>query len=142
MRVFKLNDDAKLPVKSDEDMCYDFFACFSGEDKYVYHGEVTTISLGVAVDLSPYHGSLRPRSGLARRGLDVLGGQIDRSYRGELLVMLTSHDNIGPPIRIKSGDKIVQMKLEEDITVAVEQVFSLDDLSVSDRGSNGFGSTG
>lgn len=142
MKVFKLVDNAKLPVKADGDMCYDFFACFSGDDIHVHPGEVEVITLGVAVDLTPYHGSFRPRSGLAARGLDVLGGQIDMSYRGELKVIVTNHETRGPAIRIKSGDKIVQMKLEEDITVDVEQVFSLDDLSASDRGSNGFGSSG
>lgn len=142
MKVFKLKDNAKIPVKAEGDMCYDLFACFDGEDIYVYAGEVVVIPTGIAIDLTPYHASLRPRSGLAIRGLGVLGGQIDRSYRGEIKAIVTNHEQRGPAIRIASGDKFVQMKLEEDTTEPVEIVFSIDELSPSDRGDAGFGSTG
>lgn len=142
MKVFRKNLNAKMPVKAGEDMCYDLFACFDGEDIFIHHGEVVVVPLGVHIDLTPYHASLRPRSGLASRGLGVLGGQIDRSYRGEFKVILTNHESRGPAIRISSGDKIVQMKLEEDITVPVLEVASQSELSDSNRGQNGFGSTG
>lgn len=142
MKVFKFKDNAKLPVKADEDMCYDLFACFDGEDIHVHYGEVVVIPTGIAIDLTPYHASLRPRSGLASRGLGILGGQIDRGYRGEIKVIVTNHEQRGPAIRISSGDKFVQMKLEEEISDPVEVVFSLDELSESNRGDAGFGSTG
>lgn len=137
MKVFKMCPEARAPEKRDEDMCYDLFSV--GSPVLVKPGRVAKVSTGLKLDLEGYHASLRPRSGLASKcGLQVLGGQIDKGYRGEIIIMLTSE----VPTRIEPGDKVCQMKLEEDITVQVIEVESEEELSNSVRQEDGFGSTG
>lgn len=142
MRVLKIREDARLPEKKREDMCYDLFACFDGDYITVEHGRVTKVPTGIKIALPEgYHASVRPRSGLAAKyGLDVLAGQIDGSYKGEWLVLLTTHQQ-DMVVNIKNGDKIAQFKLEKDETFDVEQVFSENDLGTSERMDKGFGSS-
>lgn len=139
IKVFKLNDTAKLPTKADGDMCYDIYA---DEDKHVQMGEIAVIKTGIK--MSPpesYHYSVRDRSGMAAKsGLHVVAGQIDNSYRGELLVAMTKL-SIGI-YQINKGDKIAQIKFEEDTTFPVVEVQSEQDLGYTERGENGFGSSG
>lgn len=80
---------------------------------------------------------VRPRSSMAKRSLDITEGTIDRDYRGEIKIHVR---NMGPlRADLKAGDRIAQavpvMLPEVDIEEA-------DTLSDTDRGANGFGSTG
>lgn len=162
IKVLKLTESAKLPTKADGDMCYDVYA---DEDKLVENGEITVVKTGIKI--SPpegYHYSVRDRSGLAaKHGLHIIAGQIDNSYRGELLVCLTklkmefkdglthleSLDSlqyacgICEPVhyKINKGDKIAQIKFEEDTTFPVVEVKSEEDLGYTERGEKGFGSS-
>lgn len=141
MKVYKLRPDARLPEKNDEDMCYDLFAAID-EPVEVKWGEVAIINTGLMFDPSPYHFSIRPRSGLAvKHGVHILAGQIDKSYRGELLVAMTTLKKDYTYV-VCNGDKIAQFKLEHDVTVDVEEVYAEHYLSDSLRGEGGFGSTG
>jgi deoxyuridine 5'-triphosphate nucleotidohydrolase len=139
IKVLKLNESAKLPTKADGDMCYDVYA---NEDKFVQMGEISVIKTGIK--MSPpegYHYSVRDRSGLAaKNGLHIVAGQIDNSYRGELLVAMTKL-SIGI-YEIKKGDKIAQIKFEQDTTFPVVEVKFEEDLGYTNRGENGFGSSG
>jgi len=86
-----------------------------------------------------YEAQIRPRSGLAVKGVTVLNspGTIDSDYRGEIKVLLINHGT--EPYHISNGDRIAQMvfaKREQAVFVEVEQ------LPDSERGSGGFGSTG
>lgn len=139
IKIFKLSESAKLPTKADGDMCYDIY---SDEDKHVQMGEITVIKTGIK--MSPpegYHYSVRDRSGLAaKNGLHIVAGQIDNSYRGELLVAMTKL-SIGI-YQIKKGDKIAQIKFEEDTTFPVIEVQSEEDLGYTERGEKSFGSSG
>lgn len=144
MKIFKVRPDAKLPTKASNDMCYDIHACID-QPIYVNWGEVTKIPTGIIIDFGEYHASIRARSGMASKGIGVLGGQIDSGFRGEIIVMLTMHNNTfraGESYKIENGDKIAQMKLEQDITVDVIEVNNFDELSVTDRAGKGFGSSG
>jgi dUTP pyrophosphatase len=152
--VYKITDTAKLPTKSDGDMAYDVYA---DEDCFVEQGKITVVKTGIK--LAPpkdFHYSVRDRSGLAaKHGLHILAGQIDNSYRGELLICITKlkhewketefDDHTLCEIvkyEIKKGDKIAQIKLEEDTTFPVVEVQSEEDLGSTNRGENGFGSSG
>ena len=139
IKFFKISETAKGPVKADGDMCYDIFA---DEDKHVQMGEIAVIKTGIK--MSPpegYHYSVRDRSGMAaKNGLHVVAGQIDNSYRGELLVAMTK---LSISIyQIKKGDKIAQIKFEQDTTFPVVEVKSEEDLGYTNRGEKGFGSSG
>lgn len=83
----------------------------------------------------------KDRSGMAaKHGIHVLAGIIDEQYRGELLVCLI---NLNPdkytPYKIFEGDKIAQAYLAP--VYNVEPIF-VDELSSTDRGEGGFGSSG
>ena len=87
-----------------------------------------------------YEVQIRPRSGLAlRHGVTVLNspGTIDSDYRGELGVVLINHGGI--PFEVLRGMRIAQMVVA---SVADVTFRAWDDLSVTDRGEGGFGSTG
>ena len=83
---------------------------------------------------------IRPRSGLAaKHGITVLNspGTIDADYRGEIKVILVNLSN--EPFTIEAGERIAQM-----IVARYEQIeWQLtDELSSTERGAGGFGSTG
>lgn len=101
------------------------------------------IPTGIKIEIPPGHvGFVTPRSGLAvSRGLTVLNtpGTIDEDYRGEIHVIL--HNTSGFPHRIKEGDRIAQLVILQRPTVDV-QLVDESDLTPTQRGDGGFGSTG
>jgi dUTP pyrophosphatase len=90
-----------------------------------------------------YFVTLRPRSGLAlKHGLTLINtpATIDSDYRGELQVIM---GNIGhEPVTIENGDRIAQLFLEKVNEFRFQQVETRGQLSGTDRGEGGFGSTG
>jgi dUTP pyrophosphatase len=87
-----------------------------------------------------YEAQVRPRSGLAaKHGVTVLNapGTVDADYRGEVAVLLINH---GPePFTIRRGERIAQMVIAQ---VARADFVSVTELSSTNRGAGGFGSTG
>ena len=87
-----------------------------------------------------FEGQVRPRSGLAfRHGLTVTNapGTIDSDYRGELKVLLV---NLGKEsITIERGMRIAQLVIAPVVQARISEVLDLDS---TDRGAQGFGSTG
>lgn len=82
-------------------------------------------------------GEIKDRSSLALKGITTLGGVIDPSYRGEVVVIL---QNLGDQVyQIAAGDRIAQLVLVKVSTPTVEVV---DSLESTERGTDGFGSTG
>lgn len=83
---------------------------------------------------------VRPRSGLAaKKGITVLNspGTIDADYRGEVGVILVNLSN--EDFTIENGERIAQLVLAKHERAQWQQV---DQLSSTDRGEGGFGSTG
>jgi dUTP pyrophosphatase len=104
-------------------------------------GSRCAVPTGLVVEIPDgFEAQVRPRSGLAlRRGLTIINapGTIDSDYRGELKVLLV---NLGAEsIAIARGDRIAQMVVAP-VTRAV--FVEAADVTPSDRGSGGFGSTG
>lgn len=85
-----------------------------------------------------YYGKLESKSGLnVKHDVVCLGGVIDASYRGEIVVKLY---NLGTSdYRFKAGDKVVQMIIQPCV---LEEWVKDEDLSETERGDKGFGSTG
>lgn len=104
-------------------------------------GQTVLIKTGFALQVpTGYEVQIRSRSGLSlKRGLVVSNspGTIDSDYSGEIGVIL--HNNSELYQQIGHGDRIAQMVLK-----AVEQMYfqNVEELSVTERGSGGFGSTG
>lgn len=87
-----------------------------------------------------FEAQIRPRSGLAlKHGITCLNspGTIDADYRGEIGVILANLSK--EPFEIKNGDRIAQMVIAKHETVSWELV---EELTISERGEGGFGSTG
>lgn len=104
-------------------------------------GDRALVPTGLAIALPPgYEAQVRPRSGLAlKNGVTVLNspGTVDADYRGEVGVILS---NLGAePFTVSRGMRIAQMVVAPVTRLAWNEV---DDLSDSDRGTGGFGSTG
>lgn len=99
------------------------------------------IKTGLFIELPDgYEAQVRPRSGLAlKNGITVLNtpGTIDADYRGEIGVILINLSK--DPFVIKDGDRIAQMVFNE---IKQATWISVQELSDSDRGAGGFGSTG
>jgi dUTP pyrophosphatase len=99
------------------------------------------VRTGIALDLPPgLEGQVRSRSGLAAKsGLFVLNspGTIDSDYRGEIKIILA---NLGKtPFVVCPGDRIAQLVFNEIPRISLSAV---DTLTVTERGSAGFGSSG
>ena len=99
------------------------------------------VPTGLYVELPEgYEMQIRPRSGLAaKQGITVLNapGTIDADYRGEIKVILV---NLSPEaVTINDGERVAQA-----VVARCEQVEweSVDELSSTERGEGGFGSTG
>jgi len=104
-------------------------------------GSRCAVPTGLIVEIPDgFEAQVRPRSGLAlRRGLTIINapGTIDSDYRGELKVLLV---NLGAEsIAIARGDRIAQMVVAPVTRAAFVEAA---DVTPSDRGSGGFGSTG
>jgi dUTP pyrophosphatase len=114
----------------------------SNVDAEVGPGERAMIPTGVAVAVPEGHaGLVLPRSGLAsRQGLTLANspGLIDAGYRGEVTCAVVNLDR-DRPVQIARGDRIAQLLI---VPIAwVEPVWA-EELPPSERGGDGFGSTG
>ena len=116
-------------------------AAYIRQDIIINPGEKALIPTGFSLSVPQgYEVQIRPRSGLAaKKGVTVLNtpGTIDSDYRGEIKVILI---NLSKDIfYVKSGERIAQMVVCPVKQVALEEV---NELSETNRGVGGFGSTG
>jgi len=127
----------KLPSYAhDGDAGMDFH---STEDVTLKPGERHAFATKIAIEIPYGHvGLVWDKSGLSRKhGLKSLGGVVDSTYRGEIFITLV---NTGTEAyEVKKGDKIAQMLIQKVEHVEIEES---DDLSDTQRGDKGFGSTG
>ena len=97
-----------------------------------------SIALPELISDCEVYGRVAPRSGLAvNKGLDVLAGVIDASYRGEIAVVLINLSS--EEVSLDKGAKIAQLIIERYHAVEWEEV---SELPPSERGEGGFGSSG
>jgi dUTP pyrophosphatase len=120
------------------DVGYDLESCESIE---IGPGEMRDVPIGIAIELPVGRwGEITHRSsGPRRMGIEVLKGTIDNGYRGELFALVKNLTEVA--VRIRPGDRVAQLILYE-IQRPVVKLVNLDELSDSERGSKGFGSTG
>ena len=104
-------------------------------------GRRALIPTGIAIQLpGGFEAQVRPRSGLAvKHGVTILNspGTIDADYRGEIGVILINHSD--QPFTVTRGMRIAQMVVQPVIGAQWREVDALDE---TDRGGDGFGSTG
>jgi dUTP pyrophosphatase len=137
LEFMRLHEEARLPTRGSLHS--------AGLDLYAVEGTIipartrASVRTGLAVSIPHgFYGRVAPRSGLAvKHGLDVLAGVIDSDYRGEIICALINHGD--EAIRIDAGMRVAQLIIEA--ILLPEPVWS-EDLSETERGQGGFGSTG
>ncbi len=141
IRVKKLHKKAILPTYgSAEAAGADLYACLD-ETVVIAPGETAWIPTGLALEVPKgCAGLVYARSSLgAKRGLAPANkvGVIDSDYRGEIRVVLLNHSK--QTQQIEHGERVAQFLITPVLTPAYEEVYELTD---TDRGAGGFGSTG
>lgn len=152
--VKKLKPGAVLPhLAKPGDAASDLYAL-----DFEVKGDVAIIGTGLAFEIPEgYEGQVRSRSGLGMKGITISHGlgTIDSGYRGEVKVMLSHHGSQQPWLEkggraetigvhvgnelIKVGDRVAQLAIRE---VPQVEFIAVENLSDSDRGESGFGSSG
>lgn len=139
--IKKLNENATIPQRQTEfsagyDLC-------SAEDILVKKGETAKIHTGISTEIQGDKNVvllIYARSSMATKfGLAPANcvGVVDWDYRGEIIVAL--HNSGSEDYEIKCGDRIAQLVVAPIFTPEVEEVTELSD---TQRGAGGFGSTG
>ena len=138
-----LDEGAKMPTKAhNSDAGFDLY---SREVKYIpphnasyWQGSYATFDTGVHVEIPQgYVGFLKSKSGLNVKHNLTSDGVIDAGYTGPIVVKLYNHGTT--EYIVNKGDKITQLVILPIPEVELEQVDSLEN---SERGANGFGSSG
>ena len=136
----RVNDRATVPHYSTEFAAgADLYACLENEI-IINPGETVKITTGICLEIpAGLGGFIFARSGLATKsGLAPANkvGVVDSDYRGEIIVALHNHSE--KPACVKSGDRVAQIVF----LPYVKGIFLDGDLSETERGTGGFGSTG
>lgn len=162
VKVKKLVPGAVIPVPSEGNVGFDVSAT---EAVVLRSGQVTKVPTGIAFAdnlghavadaMSPVLANnskvagvvpffkVEGRSGLASRGIFPVGGIIDPSYRGEVIVLL--FNSTADDYSVKVGDRVAQLVCYHTLApLGGSQIEfqEVTDLVESDRGDKGFGSTG
>lgn len=141
IKIKRLTDTAKIPTKgTDGAAAYDLYS--DGEP--VKLGPISTyaISTGISIAIPKgYCGLVLPRSGLSLKSplrIANAPGLIDSDYRGEVKIIV---DNLAQQgfWDIQPGTRIAQLLIMPYPEIRFQET---DDLGSTDRGENGFGSTG
>lgn len=119
----------------------DLRACLPDAPVEIAPGAVALIPTGFVVELPPEtEMQIRPRSGLATRHSILVPnspGTLDADYRGEAKVALLNAGRMA--FTVQHGDRIAQAVIADVRRPAIVEV---EDVSATERGAGGFGSTG
>jgi dUTP pyrophosphatase len=140
LQVARLRDDATLPARAyDGDAGLDLAAC---ERIELAPGERAVVGTGLALAIPEgWAGLVLPRSGLAaRHGITIVNspGVVDSGYRGEVKVILLNTD-AKETFVVEAGTRIAQLVLVEAASVQLAEV---EELTETERGAGGLGSSG
>jgi dUTP pyrophosphatase len=137
VKVKKLDPEAKVPSYAHPgDAGMDLFAL---EDTMVSSGSIGRVRTGISMEIPMgFVGLYWDKSGLSMtHGIKVLGGVIDAGYRGELILGVF---NLGTKdYTFEKHNKVLQILIQP---VEMVDIVEADELSDSERGVGGFGSTG
>ncbi len=142
--MLKLTENAKLPTRNNKtDAGMDLY---SNETIFIPIGSTKIIKTGVSILVpNEYVGKIEDRSSIASKGLRTGGGVVDSGYAGEICIIVHNITNVdffadgSRGYLIKKGQKIAQLllyKVETPDIVEIKEIWN------SQRGQNGFGSSG
>ena len=147
IKIKKLSEDAIIPRKATKGAAaYDVYV---PKDTIIHYGR-QVIPLDIAISIPyGYEAKIEPRSGFSSKGIetsskfsdrkdaDVLVGKIDSDYRGNIGVIINSHETYS--FLLEKGIRIAQMTIYK---VEDADFVTVDELDETDRGEGGFGHTG
>lgn len=136
LKVKLLTKDAKLPTRAHmNDAGIDIYAT---KDISCPRGERCSVSTGIAIEIEKgYFAMVSDKSSMARSGFKVNAGVVDAGYTGEVsveIMNLTGTEKV-----IKKGQKVAQLII---LPIALPSIESVDSLEESERGDQGWGSSG
>lgn len=143
--IKKFKDFAPEPKTRSGDSGFDLFAAIR-RHLVIPAQSYRTIPTGIGVEVkycSLFRPSkrielqVRPRSGHTKRGIVAQYGTIDESYRGEIKISIYNMNK--RPIRIEPNEKIAQLVI---VPIYKPKMQIVETLTETERGENGFGSTG
>lgn len=142
INVKKADENAKLPTRGSEYAAgYDLYAHMDVDELLIQPGETVKIGTGICIGVPVgYFGGIFARSGIAsKKGLRPANctGVVDSDYTGEVIVAL--HNDSNDFQTVTNGERIAQLVVIPFLPVEFTEV---DELDETDRGSDGFGSTG
>ena len=141
IKVKKLKPDATVPSMGSKFAAGADLYSAEDADVVIEPNETKFIGTGLAMEIPEgYVGLVYARSGLAcKRGLAPANkvGVVDSDYRGEIKVALHNHGKESQTV--EKGERIAQMVIAPYLSVNYEEA---DELSETERGEGGFGSTG
>lgn len=139
LNIKKLNPNAKTPTFGTKGAaCFDLYA---SEDIFIGSGDTKAVPTGLAFEvpegfcLTIYSRS----SSFSKLGLTIVPLIVDSDYRGEVLVFARYEERYPGYRLIKKGQRIAQFKIER---LEPTEIVEVDELSQTERGTGGFGSTG
>lgn len=142
IKIKKLNSSAKSPFRATKGSAgSDLFACIEN-DIVIAPGERVLVPTGIAIQLdnSECGAFIFPRSSVSyKSGVSLANcvGVVDSDYRGEVKVPLINHSD--KEFTVHNGDRIAQLIIMPVVLPVFEET---EELSDTERGSGGFGSTG
>lgn len=141
INIKKIHPSAVIPTSGSQFSAgYDLYACLESPVAILPHC-TQKVGTGLSMEIPDgYFGAIFARSGLAsKNGIRPANcvGVCDSDYRGEYIVPL--HNDTDQPYIVHHGDRIAQMIVLPFLSVEFREV---DELSETNRGESGFGSTG
>lgn len=137
LKFTRLDENATAPTKANtSDAGWDLYSL---EDVEIPPTSRSLIKTGISLQIPKgFVGLIWPRSGLAvKSGIDVFAGVVDSGYRGDVGVCL--YNSSTEVVKVSKGDRIAQILFQP---VPYFQLTEADELSSSERGESGFGSSG
>jgi dUTP pyrophosphatase len=136
LKIKRLDPRAILPTKAHaSDAGFDLYAISAG---YISADDLTPIRLGFSAEIPEgYYCQVFGRSSLAKQGVVILGGVIDSGFRGEWTVLAACVSR--REVWYEAGARIAQCVI---LPVPRVEVVEVEELGVSERGTDGFGSSG
>lgn len=137
LKIKLLNAGAKMPTRgSKEAACFDLYV---SEDTILPQAEGVLVPTGIAMGIPEgYCVKVYGRSSLCKKGIQVSTGIVDSDYTGEIKVQAVNFGHVLPQV-VKKGDRVGQFMLVKLTDTELELT---DSLRETERGTNGWGSTG
>ena len=141
IKIKKLSEDAVIPTYGSEYSAGADLYALTDEPIVIEPGKTVLVHTGISIEIPEgFGGFIYARSGLStKRGLAPANkvGVIDADYRGEIMVAL--HNHSGVTQKIEHGERIAQLVIMPYLAC---EFIECRELTETERGEGGFGSTG